>query len=148
MPRSRRTLAAAILAVVAALTPATPTATAGPTQAERALLRAVNEARAARGLPRVQLAQPLQRRTHRYAVWLLRTNTFAHAAGLRPGTCENLAWATTNIASARAIVRMWLASPGHRANLLWRPARKAGVGVARGPYQGYPDVRVAVLRLR
>ena len=147
MPRLLRPFGAAIIAA-ATLSAAAPTATAGPTQAERALLRAVNDARAARGLARVQLAQPLQRRTHRYAVWLLRTNTFAHAGDLRPGTCENLAWATTNIASARRIVRMWLASPGHRANLLWRAARKAGVGVARGPYQGYPDVRVAVLRFR
>ena len=148
MPRLRRTLAAAFIAAAAAVTAAPPSATAGPTQAERALLRAVNEVRAARGLPRVQLAQPLQRRTHRFAVWLLRTNRFAHAGDLRPGTCENLAWATSNIASARGIVRMWLASPGHRANLLWRAARKAGVGVARGQYQGYPDVRLAVLRLR
>ena len=140
----------ALVALVAAasLVGATPAAASGPTQAERALLRAVNEARAARGLARVQVAQPLQRRAHRYAAWLLRTNTFGHARDLRPGTRENLAWATTNIASARRIVRMWLASAGHRANLLWRGARKAGVGVARGPFHGYADVRVAVLRLR
>jgi uncharacterized protein YkwD len=43
---------------------------------------------------------------------------------------------------------MWLDSAGHRRNLLWRGARRAGVGVARGSYHGYSDARVAVLRLR
>ena len=130
-----------------ALVAGAPVADAAQTTAERVLLRAVNEARAVRGLVRVQLSPTLQRRTHRYAVWLLRTNNFVHA-DLQPGTCENLAWATTNIGTARRIVRMWLDSPGHRTNLLWRGARRAGVGVARGRFKGYPDVRMAVLRLR
>jgi len=142
-----RTSTLALLAVVASLAAAAPAQAAPPTRGERALLSAVNQARTSRGLRPVRPAQPLQARAHRYATWLLRTDNFLHAE-LRPGTRENLAWATVNIASARRIVRMWLESPGHRANLLWRAARRAGVGIARGGYRGYGDVRMAVLRLR
>jgi uncharacterized protein YkwD len=142
-----RTLPTAVL-VVMVLFVAVPTAPAGgPTRTERALLAQVNRARADHGLRPVRFAQPLQTRSHRYAVRLLRTDRFVHAS-LPAGTRENLAWATTNIASMRRIVRMWLDSPGHRANLLWRGARRAGAGVARGEFQGHRDVRMAVLRLR
>ena len=136
-----------MLAVAVSLAAAAPSQAAPPTRGERVLLAAVNEARTSRGLRPVRIVQPLQTRSHRYAGWLLRTGSFAHAS-LNPGVRENLAWATTNIASARRIVRMWLDSPGHRANLLWRGARRAGVGIARGRYRGYADVRMAVLRLR
>jgi uncharacterized protein YkwD len=145
-PGSQKALALVALALALAL--AAPAASAAPTRAERALLTAVNEARAAHGRVGLVFAQPLQRRSHGYAQWLLRNDRFQHATNLAPGTRENLAWATTNIASARRIVRMWLESPGHRRNLLWRGARRAGVGVARGAYLGYPDVRMAVLRVR
>jgi len=134
---------AALLLLVAA-----PTASAAPpTRGERALLAAVNEARRAHGVRPVRLAWPLQDRSHRYAVRLLRTNAFRHAS-FAPGVRENLVWATANVAGPRRLVRMWLHSPGHRANLLWRGARRAGVGVARGAYRGHRDVRLAVLRLR
>lgn len=142
----RRLTTAVLLGAI--LLVAAPTASAGnPTRTERALLVQINKARASHGLRAVRFAQPLQTRSHRYAVRLLRTDRFAHAS-LPPGTRENLAWATTNVASTRRIVRMWLSSPGHRATLLWRGARHAGVGVARGEFQGYRDVRMAVLRLR
>ncbi len=151
MPTARRSGLRGVLAAVAvvAVLAVAPAASASPpSPAERSLLAAVNDARTARGLRPVRFAWPLQDRSHAYARWLLQTNSFVHASALPPNTRENLAWATANIASARRIVRMWLASPGHRAALLWRGARRAGVGVARGSYQGYPDVRVAVLRLR
>lgn len=143
-PRLRRlVVAVAVLALCAAA----PVAGAAPTRGERALLAAVNEARAAHGLRPVRLAWPLQDRAHRYAAYLLRTDRFAHAP-LPRGVRENLAWGTPNASAARQIVRMWLESPGHRANLLWRGARRAGVGLARGEFRGYVGVRIAVLRLR
>ena len=146
MPRTLRA-GLLVLALSAALTTVAPASAAAPTRFERTLLRTINNARAAHGLARVHFAQPLQTRSHRYAVRLLRTDSFVHAANLPPGTNENLAWGTVNITSAREIVRMWLRSPGHRANLLWGPARRAGVGVARGEFLGYSDVRMAVARL-
>jgi len=138
----------ALVAIVSSLAVAPAAPAAAPTSAERALLQAVNGARAARGLRPLRFAWPLQDRAHAYARWLIRTDSFVHASSLPPNTRENLAWATSNIASARQIVRLWLDSPGHRAAILWRGARRAGVGVARGSYLGYHDVSVAVLRVR
>jgi uncharacterized protein YkwD len=43
---------------------------------------------------------------------------------------------------------MWLASPTHRAIMLDHGARLIGVGVARGSWQHYSCVRMAVTRFR
>jgi uncharacterized protein YkwD len=143
MPRFTPVVLAALALLVA-----TPTAfAAAPTRAERSLLAAVNDARAARGLRAVRFAWPLQDRAHRHAAYLLRTDRFGHGS-LSPGVRENLAWGTANAGGPRQIVRTWLRSPGHRANLLWRGARRSGVGVARGEFRGYADATVAALRLR
>jgi uncharacterized protein YkwD len=146
MPRPLRGVVLALVASVSLLM-VSPASAGSPTRFERALLSAINQARAAQGLHRVRFAQPLQTRSHRYAVRLIRTDQFRHAGNLPAYTNENLAWGTTGIMGPRRIVRMWLLSPGHRANLLWRGARRAGVGVARGEFRGYSDVRVAVARL-
>jgi uncharacterized protein YkwD len=54
-----------------------------------------------------------------------------------PKIGENLAWGTGSLARARAIVNLWLASPEHRANLLYRGYRTVGVGLVHGRFQGY-----------
>ena len=147
VPSARRSVLST-LALATALAAAAPVEAARPTAVERAVVRVVNDARAARSIAPVRFAWPLQARSHRYAAYLRRTGRFEHAGGLPPRTRENLAWATANVASAHAIIRIWLRSPSHRANLLWPSARRIGLGVARGPYRGYRDVRVAVARLR
>ncbi|MDQ3866640.1 MAG: CAP domain-containing protein [Actinomycetota bacterium] len=144
----RRELLATAAALLLVASLAAPAAAAGrPTEIERGILRTVNETRAARALPPVRFASPLQRSTHRYAVRLLRTDAFDHAV-IGPGTRENLAWATTGAVRPRRIVRTWLTSPAHCRTLVWRAARRAGVGAVRGPYRGYSDAIVVVLRLR
>ena len=45
---------------------------------------------------------------------------------------ENLAWGRRKRSTPRAIVASWMASPGHRANILKRRFRVVGVGVADG----------------
>ena len=45
---------------------------------------------------------------------------------------ENLAWGTGSFGTPRGAVDAWLASPGHRANLLKRSFREMGVGVVLG----------------
>ena len=42
---------------------------------------------------------------------------------------ENIAWGTGHLATPRAIVRAWMNSPGHRANILNRRFRQIGVGI-------------------
>jgi uncharacterized protein YkwD len=46
---------------------------------------------------------------------------------------ENLAWGT-GLLSAREAVQMWLASPGHRENLLSRRFRRIGIAAPVGRF--------------
>jgi uncharacterized protein YkwD len=51
---------------------------------------------------------------------------------------ENLAWGSGTRATAAAIVRAWMGSPGHRANILNASFREIGIGIALGaPRRGY-----------
>jgi uncharacterized protein YkwD len=43
---------------------------------------------------------------------------------------ENIAWGTDWLASPRAIMKAWMDSPGHRANILDGSYREIGIGVA------------------
>jgi uncharacterized protein YkwD len=46
---------------------------------------------------------------------------------------ENIAWGTQYLATPSAIVAAWMASPGHRANILDRRFRDTGIGVSPRP---------------
>jgi uncharacterized protein YkwD len=46
---------------------------------------------------------------------------------------ENIAWATLDLATPRAIVAAWMRSPGHRANILNAHYRETGIGVSPHP---------------
>ena len=45
---------------------------------------------------------------------------------------ENIAWGSDSYATPKEIVRAWMHSPGHRANILDRSFREIGIGVVRG----------------
>jgi uncharacterized protein YkwD len=49
---------------------------------------------------------------------------------------ENLAWGTGSLATPRSIMRAWMDSPGHRANVVKRAYRELGVGVVSGVPSG------------
>jgi uncharacterized protein YkwD len=110
---------------------------ATPTRAEKVLIRAVNHARAARGIRRLHLGSTIQAGAHGWARYLLARDAFFHGS-LRAGTRENIAWLTCRSGWARTIVRMWLNSPVHRDAMLDRSAR----------WSGYRCVRMAVTRFR
>jgi len=46
---------------------------------------------------------------------------------------ENIAWGTLGLSTPRAIVASWMASPGHRANILDPHYRETGIGVSPHP---------------
>jgi uncharacterized protein YkwD len=46
---------------------------------------------------------------------------------------ENIAWATLGLATPKAIVASWMASSGHRANILDATFRETGIGVSPHP---------------
>ena len=45
---------------------------------------------------------------------------------------ENIAWGTGGLSTPRSIVRAWMHSPGHRANILNRSFRQIGIGISFG----------------
>jgi uncharacterized protein YkwD len=128
-----------------------PTAGAArKTSKEATLLQAVNATRHAHGLRPLRFDGRLQTAARSWSGTLLRSDVFTHGdfagrmrsfhvAGLAG---ENLAWGSGSYASASSVVAMWLASPGHRANLLKPSYRRIGIGIARGSFQGYHGASV------
>ena len=134
-----------LAAAVSALLAAAP-AQATVTPPERALLRAVNDARHAYGLRSVRISARLQVGAHRWARRIIWRNAFVHDVALRPGMFETLAVGGVRAMSARAVVSRWLRSPSHRRALLWGRARHAGFGVWRGELWGYRGMQASVAR--
>lgn len=113
-------------------------------QVERIVLREMNVARAQNGLGALRPVRPLAVPARAHSAWLARTGVFQHegpsgtpfwsrlvAAGFPRSAAmgENLALAGgCDAATARQVVRMWLDSPAHRANLLSPRFRLTGVG--------------------
>jgi uncharacterized protein YkwD len=114
------------------------------TAAEQSLSTAVNNARAANGLPALAIDSRLETAAREHTQSLLANNAFTHDF-LKGGSAypfgtwirwyysgcsagENLAWGQPSL-SPSAAVQMWLKSPGHRANLLSRNFTVMGVAL-------------------
>jgi uncharacterized protein YkwD len=115
-------------------------------QNERSLLSVVNEVRGNHGLRRLTVDPALARTARSYSATLIRTDVFTHGdmvgrlvgSGARgPMYGENLAWGVGRAATARSIVRGWMGSPGHRANLLRPGWTRIGLGALTGNFLGY-----------
>ena len=109
-------------------------ATTTLSQGERSLLAAVNDVRAAHDL------RPL--RVDPRLVSAAECARLAHHGAKGPAFGENLAWGTGALASAQSMVRSWLDSPGHRANLLRPGWTRIGVGLRVGSVLGYDGATV------
>jgi uncharacterized protein YkwD len=125
--------------------PAAPPA-ARPAGAERALVAGINAVRARHHLPPLRRVIVLTRSARSHSRDLVARGAFTHdsadgspfhlrlvAAGFPRGRAasENLAEVGGCDAGAgRAALRMWMASPPHRANLLDATMRVAGIGFA------------------
>jgi uncharacterized protein YkwD len=140
-------LGAAILIFVLTTT----TAAAGLTRAESRLLRDLNRVRFAHGLAPLRYDPRLQRAARAHSRDMLVSQLFQHGAfGSRMlefnvrGTLtgENLAWGNGYLGSANAILRAWLLSPEHRANLLRPGFTRIGIGDLVGPFLGYNGAHV------
>jgi uncharacterized protein YkwD len=126
----------------------------GTARAERRVRCLVNRRRAASGMRALRYNRCLDRSAERHARAMVSHRFFAHssrgsgnpaqrarATGYAPrsggwAVAENIAWGRGARATPRAIVRGWLRSPGHRANIL-RPFKDVGVAVVRGaPVRG------------
>lgn len=67
---------------------------------------------------------------------MVRFNVTGRLAG------ENLAWGTGARGTAQGVVVAWLASPGHRANLLRPSFTRVGVSDLVGAFRGYRGAHV------
>ncbi len=119
------------------------------TRPEVSLLKAMNRARSSAGLPPLHVSAPLQRAARGHSVDMARHGYFGHGrfstrlfrSGVQANVVgENLAWLSGGRTAARAVVRMWLASPGHRANLLRPGFRLVGVSARPGTLRGVGKV--------
>jgi uncharacterized protein YkwD len=139
---------------------------------ESALVSKINQVRTAHGLRPVRAASRLGKAADRHSSSLALVGYFRHElfTPLRatnwtsyshwihwywpgPGYTswsagENLAWGGTGL-GAREIVRMWMNSAGHRANLLARGWRNIGVSAVRvflplGYFAGQTEVKIVV----
>jgi uncharacterized protein YkwD len=119
--------------------------------ARAATLCLLNEQRVANGLGRLRAHRQLQAAAQTYAGAMVAGEFFSHvsptgstleqrirqgtrylAGALRYEIGENIAWGQGALASPRAIVAAWMASPGHRANILRAAFREIGIGIAPG----------------
>jgi len=114
-----------------------------------AVLCLLNKERAKAGLPRLRVNAKLRRAAERHSRDMVRKRFFGHTspAGasvadrvLRTGyasrrswaVAENIAWGAGSKATPAEIVRAWMASSGHKANILDRRYKDIGVGVFVG----------------
>jgi len=158
---ARRYALAALAALgVLAAAPASASATchhkyAHPAQVSNATVKRttlclLNRQRKARGRRALKPNKRLARAARKHARDMVERNYFSHTAPggvsfvdrimrqdyVNPGEGwtlgENLAWGSYQLATPKSIVRSWMHSPGHRANILKPSFREIGIGVVRG----------------
>jgi uncharacterized protein YkwD len=117
-------------------------------QAEQLLVDAINQTRADFQLPPLARDPVLDRWARTRAATMIRERFFGHPAGLArlPGRVvgENLAWCSSWI-RVQSVIKAWLASPAHRANLLRPGFRRVGIAVAVGPLEGVRNSRIVTV---
>jgi uncharacterized protein YkwD len=119
-------------------------------QTAQATLCLLNDERAAHGLGPLARNEILDRVSAAYSQRMVAENFFAHTAPdgstltmrvrgggyLRPNTGwaigENIAWGQGPLSTARSTVAAWMASPGHRENILAADYREIGIGIVPG----------------
>ena len=130
-------------------------ADAAPTDANEAVVRAAilclhNQIRGDRNLPLLRENARLRRAAAGHSSDMVSRGFFEHTtpngvtmvdrimasryASPRVGWAfgENLAWGTGTLATPRSIMKAWMDSAGHRANVVKRAYREIGIGVVTG----------------
>ena len=88
---------------------------------EKNIIKYTNEERAKYGLPALEPDKDLVESARQHAIWMTRYRTLQHTG--RP-VAENIAM---GYRTSRDVVRGWMNSSGHRANILNRSHRRIGV---------------------
>jgi uncharacterized protein YkwD len=131
-------LSTLLVLMFATAAPAAQAASSRIDGGERAVVRAINRARAGHGLRGLRTHRRLARAADAHSRSMLRADYFSHGAfSQRVRRYVSLrrigeTIAMTSRCSARTVVRMWLNSPPHRAVLLSGGFRRVGVGRRKG----------------
>jgi uncharacterized protein YkwD len=109
------------------------------TPSEKRLLGLIDSARRSHGLPALRDSGSLCRSARRYSRYMLSHDYFGHLGRIRASRSfrvrgEALAMHSGSRMRPRRVLRMWLSSPPHRALVLSRRMRFAGVGGVRGRF--------------
>ncbi|BDV31302.1 CAP domain-containing protein [Microbacterium terricola] len=126
-------------------------ATSGTTPEQR-VTAFINQKRAAAGLPKLKVTASLRSAAETWAKHLATNGIFKHSTSTwRMAKIGTATWRSSgeNIAAgyptASSVMRAWMNSSGHRANILGKSYRGVGVGyVHGGPYGHYWVVIFAV----
>ena len=145
-----------------------PASAADVPAAESATRCLVNRERHKRGLRSLKFNGNLQQSSDWQANDMFSNEYFAHQRDGGPGFVgritrfgyaknsggyslgENIAWSTSDAASPREIVSMWMGSPGHKQNILRRQFREQAIsalyvnGTLGGDYDGAGPVVIYV----
>ena len=127
------------VSALAAVSPAP--ASAGVVRTEKGLATKINAVRRARGLRPLRVVPRITKAARRHSATMARTNSLTHAGFSRRINAlqirrlrtagENVAYASgCRRSTALVTIRMWMRSPGHRANILSPRYRWLGVGAA------------------
>lgn len=120
----------------------------------KAVLCMLNKERKQRGIGKLERDRKLQKAAQRHNEHMLAKKCFAHQCPgegsleqrlrsvdyLRSGLTawaygENIAWGEKGLSTPKSIVKAWMNSTGHRANILNPTFKELGVGVSDGtPY--------------
>jgi uncharacterized protein YkwD len=158
--RSRTAAAAAVAVAVVTAAPANACdgadaqlSDAAPATLRSATVCLLNKRRRANGLSRLRGNRDLREAAQHYAQAMVDQGFFGHVSPAGAGLAdrlrasgfispaeawfagENLAWGVGSRATPHAIVRSWMRSPGHRANILQPAFHRVGIGVAAGAPQ-------------
>ena len=98
-------------------------------EVERQVIERTNAERSRRGLAPLRVCARLQKQARNHAGWMARSGKMQH--GSHPGAAENIATGRT----LPSVLRRWMNSKGHRANILGSYTR-IGVAAYRNPTSG------------
>jgi uncharacterized protein YkwD len=146
-PAKTLSLVAALCALLAF--PAAAGAT-GLSSSASSLLKEINHVRAAHGLKALSYDTRLARAARAHTLEMANADQFTHGSfgtrmrifNLHGHLGENLAWGVGSYGTSKGIVRAWLASPSHRANLLSPGFRRIGLGDRQGRFLGASGARI------
>jgi len=147
-----RLLLSCVLALVLLAVAASPALAGGRVYRHR-LLEDINHVRAEHGLVPLRASHGLHVAAQRHSADMIARDYFGHTSPtgstlyrriMTSGFVywgewwagEDLAWGTGTYGTPRATLRMWLASPEHRAILLSSRYRLIGLGRATGTFLG------------